>query len=171
MSTTVEVEHRRVGNLSVPEEEIVEIAYVPGFPNAHRFVLLEHGENSPFLWMACLDDLDLAFAVTEPAFFFPDYDPKFSQDDLESIGVKHRDAAALLAIANVRGPVPALNLAAPLLLNRETREAIQIPLPDERYSTRQPLPLRTDEAKGDGQDEAAGSDAASDTPQDRDEET
>lgn len=141
MSKIVEIVHRRVGDFRVPEEEIISIAYVPGFPNVHRFVLLEHSENSPFLWMACLDDLDLAFAVTEPGFFFPDYDPKFSQDELESIDVKSRDEAAVLAIANVSGPVPALNLAAPLLLNREACKAIQIPLPDDRYSTRQPLPV------------------------------
>ena len=162
MTSHVQIEHRRVGPLRVPNEDIIEIDYLPGFPDAHRFVLLEHAEGSPFLWMACLDDADLVFAVTDPCFFFPDYDPKLSQDDLEAIGAKAHADAVLLAIANVRGPIPALNLAAPVLLNRESRRAIQVLLPDERYSTRQPLPQPAEASAGasergaDGEETSAG---------------
>ena len=38
--------------------------------------LLHHDRESPFGWLLCVDDPELAFAVTDPCQFFPAYRPE-----------------------------------------------------------------------------------------------
>lgn len=136
----IEIAHSRVGSIRLPESAVIRFAGLPGFPEARRFALVHHDEDSPFSWLACLDDPELAFVVTDPRLFFPGYAPAIPPRDLEAIGAEAPGQVELLAIANLRGERPRLNLAAPLVVNAESRCAAQAVLDDDALSISHAIP-------------------------------
>ncbi|MGI9591019.1 MAG: flagellar assembly protein FliW [Myxococcota bacterium] len=134
----VEVAHRRVGDIRLPESAVIRFAGLPGFPEARRFALFQHDQDSPFSWLACLDDPDLAFVVTDPRLFFPDYAPGIPSRALEALGAD--GACELLSIANLRGERPCLNLAAPLVVDATSRRGVQVVLEEKQHAIAQALP-------------------------------
>lgn len=136
----IEIAHRRVGAIRLPESAVMRFAGLPGFPHARRFALFQHDQDSPFSWLACLDDPELAFVVTDPRLFFPDYAPGIPTRSLEALGSDATGPFDLLAIANLSGSAPCLNLAAPLVVDAETRRGVQVVLDDERHAISQALP-------------------------------
>ncbi len=144
MSDTVRFENYRFGEVEVREADLLHFPGLPGFPDARRFVVMEHDCDSPFAWLVCVDDPDLAFAIANPWDFFPDYRPPLGLQQLRAVGVEAPDDLEILVIANVGRDAISLNLAAPLLCNPRTRQAMQAILEKSPYSAREPLPeLRT----------------------------
>ncbi len=140
MSGAITIEHRRAGRISVDEADVLLFDGIPGFPEANRFALLEHDEASPFSWLVCLDDADLAFVVTDPRSFFRDYEPELGNAERQRLDLREGDEVVLLAIANVCKGQPTLNLAAPVLVNARSRRGVQAVLADEVHSTPEAIP-------------------------------
>ena len=117
---------------------------MPGFSEQKQFVLLEHKKDSPFQWYQSLQDPALAFVVTDPLLFKPDYAVNMHkilrelgwEQDVDDHQLK------LLVIVNIPPGAPdktTANLIGPVLMNRETREAVQVVIPDRSYSHKFPL--------------------------------
>ncbi len=140
MSELICFESRRVGRIEVPASDVVTFEALPGFPNKRRFVLMEHAPDSALAWLVSLDDPDLAFVVTSPWGFFPQYDPPVEREHLGMLGIERRDDVELLCIVTLSGKEIFLNLAAPLLINAANRKGMQVVSDDPRYTTRAPLP-------------------------------
>lgn len=121
----VEVAHRRVGPFEVRESEVIHFDGLPGFRHARRFVLLGHDAPSPFSWLACLDDLDLCFAVADPREFFPTYKVRLPERVLTGLAGGPGELV-VLAIANLATTPPRLNLAAPIVVNANRRVGVQV---------------------------------------------
>lgn len=137
----LEMLHARVGEIRVREDTLIHFDGLPGFPEARRFALIPEGEeDGSFQWLACLDDPALAFVVTDPKLFFPDYAPAVPRPQLRALGARSADEVVLLAIANLAGDVPRLNLAAPLVVHLESRRAAQALLDDPELGIAEPLP-------------------------------
>ena len=137
---TIAIEHRRFGRLEIPERDVLHFEPLPGFPEARRFALLAHDRAGVFAWLVCLDDPALAFVVTDPWQFFPEYDPGFPEVALEKLGAKGREDVELLVLVSLREGRPTLNLLAPLVLCAPARRGAQWILDDARLSSCQPLP-------------------------------
>lgn len=137
---TVTIESRRFGKLELPERELLRFPGLPGFPAAERFAVVQHDRRSPFGWLVSADLPELAFVVTSPLEFFPDYDPKIDPAALRPLRGKDGDAVELLVIANVSQGEVALNLAAPLVIHPETRRGVQVVLEEGDWPSHQPLP-------------------------------
>ncbi len=136
----VSIDHRRLGPIEVPAAEILAFEGMPGFPEVRRFALLRHDRESAFLWLVSLDFPDLAFVVTSPYQFFPDYDPRISGAQLAVLGAERAEQLEIYVIATLREGSITLNLAGPLVLHPEARRGAQIILEGPEYSTREPLP-------------------------------
>lgn len=128
-----------------PVEVIPEIMFVsglPAFPEAHRFAIVRWGDDdSPFSLLRNLDDPELAFIVTHPLLFFPDYSPEIDDETAARIGLEHAEDAIVLVILTL-GETPAdatANLLGPVVINQRTREAVQAVLYDSRYTVHTPL--------------------------------
>ncbi|NNL68309.1 MAG: flagellar assembly protein FliW [Myxococcales bacterium] len=138
------IETTRFGRLEVDGSEAFRFGGVPGFPNAERFVLMEHDhqpeEGSVFAWMISLEIPDLAFVVADPWQFFPDYRPPLEPRHLKSIGVEAAEEFELLAMVSFQGGETSLNLAAPILINSRERIGAQVILEAEDLSVRQAIP-------------------------------
>ncbi|HXW33961.1 MAG TPA: flagellar assembly protein FliW [Acidimicrobiales bacterium] len=105
------------------------VAGLPGFPDAHKFVLDGLGaELEPFCRMRSLDQRDLTFTVMPPGLLFPDYAVVIDEESVERLGITTAEDAVVLAIVTLSVPPepPKVNLLGPIVINRRTRSAAQV---------------------------------------------
>jgi len=136
---TIIVPSTRFGDLLVAADSILTLpAGLIGFPQARKFILVEH--KPPFSWLHSVNDPNLAFVVIDGAEFAQHYNWKPPLTDKEC-DFKEEDEFAILIIVTVR-PDPSMttaNVKAPLFVNIRNRKGVQIIFDDPRYSTRHPL--------------------------------
>ena len=135
----------RFGTISVQSDTIIHMPQgMPGFRNQKKFVLLPHREDSPFQWYQSVDEPSLAFVVTDPLWFKPDYtlDMNRLMTELPWNETADDGGVELYVIVKIPSGSPKLmtaNLMGPILLNVKTRQAVQVVLSDGSYSHRFPL--------------------------------
>ena len=106
---------------------------LPGFPEAHAFVLVEWGDaDSPFALLRCLDVDGLEFLVAAPVVLFPDYAPELDDGWADALALTRAEDALVLVIVTVhdRAEDATANLLAPIVVNVLTNQAAQVVLPD-----------------------------------------
>lgn len=148
-SQSLVFEHERFGAIEAPESSVIHCQGLPGFPAARSLLILEHDRSSPFAWLVCFEIPDLALVVTDPSNFFSDYDPNPHLSDLRAIRATPEDEIDVLVIANVGDQGAFLNLAAPLLVNPKSGQAIQAILADSVNSIRAPIGAPPERRAGD----------------------
>jgi flagellar assembly factor FliW len=111
---------------------------IPGFADAHGFVLSDLTEDGTFQLLTCVEDPDLSLVVTSPWLFFPDYAPTLPDSDQRVLGIDRPEDAVLFCtvIADDDADALHLNLRAPFVANANTLAARQVVLDDPD------LPLR-----------------------------
>lgn len=138
--TTIQVNTSRFGVIEVEQANILTfVAPILGFEQIHRYILLDHAENSPFKWLQAIDNPDLAFVVTNPKFFGIPYEFALADDAIEKLGIQQAEDVLVLTIVNIPNDNPAqmtANLLAPLVINQNTLQALQLVLQDSQYQTR-----------------------------------
>jgi flagellar assembly factor FliW len=115
-----------------------------GFPEKKRFCIIHHKENSPFFWLQSVDDPALAFVITNPWLFKPDYEVDLEMasrvmgwdDGGEDIPV---ECHVIVTVPKGSPEKMTANLIGPVIINTKTHEAVQIVLSDESYSHKYPL--------------------------------
>ncbi len=137
---TVAIDHERFGRVEVPAPDVLLFDGLPGFADARRFALLRHDRESAFLWLVSLDRPELAFVVTDPCQFFPDYAPRLSRPQLGAVEAESPEVVELYAIATIREGSTSLNLAAPVLVHAAAGRGAQVILDQSERGTREPLP-------------------------------
>jgi flagellar assembly factor FliW len=134
------MESDRLGVLEIDESSIIDVPDgLLGFDERRRFVLIPADEVGAYSWLHALDDPELAFLVVVPNFFFPDYAPELTDDEVEVLGLSDPDAAQVLCIVTISDDQVTANLLGPLVLNVETKVARQVVLADQDFSVRTPL--------------------------------
>ncbi len=141
MGETLTIETSRFGRIEVDPRTVLHFNGLPGFPEARRFVVIDHAETTSFSWLVSLDDPDLAFVIANPWHFFPGYDPAVSTRHLTSLEIKDAEQLETVVFATFNGRKVTLNLAAPVLINRESMQGAQVILDDPRYTTREEIQL------------------------------
>ena len=64
----------RFGEIEIADETIIAFPNgILGFPEQTNYALINTDDNSPLKWLQSLDDPALAFVVTNPNLFKPDY--------------------------------------------------------------------------------------------------
>jgi len=139
----LEIETTRFGKLKIEEGKIIFFTSgILGFPEAKRYVLLPHRENSPFFWLQAVDVPELAFVVVDPKLFFPDYDPKLPPEAKKELHLREGDELCFLTIVTIPKEKPeemTVNLLGPIAVNVSRRLAKQVVLDARRYPLREPL--------------------------------
>jgi len=140
---------RRFGTLSIDDDKVIEFPFgIPGFPELKGWCVLHTDENHNVHWLQAINDPDAALLVADPDLLFPDYNAEVEDRDLAPIGVNiTKDTTGpppivlhvVLSVDRAMGKVTA-NLRAPILINVESRQGIQIALNRGDYSVRQALP-------------------------------
>ncbi|HZP31082.1 MAG TPA: flagellar assembly protein FliW [Acidimicrobiia bacterium] len=103
-------------------------AGLPGFPDAHEFLLAhEGGDDSPFWILQSAVDPKVAFVLVVPFAFFPDYDFELDDAGAERIGIADPSDALVFSVVTLaeRAEDSTVNLLAPIVVNRHSGEALQ----------------------------------------------
>lgn len=120
---------------------ITFVAPMPGFPDDHRFVLVEVDGSGLLYSLRSLDSPALRFLVTPSAPFFPEYAPEIDDETLAALGTS--DPADLLVLLVVRaGDAPreaTANLMAPVVVDQRHRRGVQLVLSGSGLPVRAPL--------------------------------
>ena len=130
---TIRVTSSRFGDLDVPVDRVLHFPQgLIGFPRSHRFVILDHRPGSPFKWMLCLDETDVAFAVAEPGTLVPDYRAPLELA-ARTLGADPADVALFVIVTIPPDPTAmTVNLMAPVVVDVRTRRSRQLVLEDGR---------------------------------------
>lgn len=111
-----------------------------GFETLRDFLVLPSKNEGPLFWIQSVEDSQVAFVVTDPTSFFPEYAVALDEQERESLGVQEGEEVFVLSIVSVKeGGSMTLNLAAPVLLSYGSKKALQVILEKTQYSTQQPL--------------------------------
>lgn len=133
-----EIESVKLGPLIVESDLLFTFPEgIPGFQNVKRYALIPHAENSPFSWLQAFTDPELAFLITDPLIFVPDYHPRFPEEEIEILAPESADALIVLALVTLPHQDPrraTANLMAPLCINRMNRLGRQVILPRSKFS-------------------------------------
>jgi flagellar assembly factor FliW len=129
----------RFGKISIAESEIITFEEgLLGFEDYHRYIVLNTDDGSPFRWLQCIDDGNLAFVIIEPLSFMFEYDLEISDSDAEFIGLTRAEDAVLYVIVSIpQNPKDmTANLQGPLVINVANRNGRQIISNNSRHSVK-----------------------------------
>jgi len=131
---------RHFGEIEVDDEKIITFdAGLPGFEELKDFLIIEGSDDtSPFKWLQCVSDPQIAFAIANPFMIVRDYDFEISDEDAARLGIEKGEDIAVYAIVVVpENPERmTMNLKAPLIINSRNRKGAQIILDTDKYTVR-----------------------------------
>ena len=133
----------RFGDLTIDEKSIVHFAQgIPAFEDEHDFVLIPYDEESPYLFLQSCQTPDLAFLMTGPYLFFKDYEFEIDDATEKKLGLeKPEDVAVYVLLTIPGGSIKDMtaNLMAPVIINQNTLDAVQLVLEKSPYQTKHRL--------------------------------
>jgi len=110
-----------------------------GFPKYKNYVLIQPEADSTFYWLQSVDAADLAFVVTDPLLFVPDYQIPLREETRQDLALSDLSEANVLVIVNKVGDLLTANLQGPLVIHATSRAAAQIVISEKKYQTRHPI--------------------------------
>ena len=129
-----------------------EIEYLPenllhfpegliGFEGLRDFIVMPNEKEGPLFWIQSVDDPQIAFIMTDPSNFFPEYKVAATPAERTKLGIGAEDEVYSLSVVTVPPDRKiTLNLMAPVLYASSSNRALQTILEKSPYSTRHPLP-------------------------------
>jgi flagellar assembly factor FliW len=136
----MDVRTTRFGTVSIAEDRVITLPQgLLGFPQATRFCLLEPGDDACFFWLQSMDEPSLAFVVTDPSLFVPEYSVPIRPEQVSGLGLDSLDDAQVFVIVNKVDQQLTGNLQGPLVINTRSRTGEQLVLAEKRWTTRHPL--------------------------------
>ena len=139
----LKVSTSRFGEIEVDEEKIVHFPNgIPAFEDEHEFIILPYDEESPYYFMQSVKSPDLAFLLTIPFLFFPDYSFEIDDATIQELDVKNYDKLlyySMITIPNGSIRYMTANLLAPVVINIENMQAKQVVLDKSNYTTKHRL--------------------------------
>ena len=110
-----------------------------GFEEEKEFLLLPfEGSHGTLLCFQSLAHPSLAFVAMNPFSLLPSYSPALAEEELAFLGVQQSGELGYYVLCVVREPVQetTVNLKCPVVINPDTRTAIQAILTDGGYHMR-----------------------------------
>ena len=134
------LETTRFGTVEIADDRVITFPTgLLGFSSYTSFVLLQPDEQGVFFWLQSTEAPDLAFVVTDPALWVPDFQANVRKDQMEELGMAKLEDAQVLVIVNKRDDLLTANLQGPLVVNVDGRMGMQLVLAEKRWNTRHEL--------------------------------
>ena len=134
----MKVETKVSGLIEVPDDHIIKIpAGLLGFEEYTDFALYD-SVYPPFVWMQSIQEKNLAFLMIDPFLICDGYETNIDDRELEKIGITEPSQVLVMALVTVPGngkPVTA-NLLGPVIINKATRNGMQVILDGDRWPTK-----------------------------------
>ncbi len=135
----LKIQSKRFGVIEAEESRVITFTEgIFGFQQYSRYILIDHAVNSPFKWLQSTEKPDLAFVVTDPLLYMPDYRAEVSHDEIEDIELGSTAKAVVMCLVTISKECSSvtINLAGPLVINFEKMLAKQVVLTNTTYSIR-----------------------------------
>jgi flagellar assembly factor FliW len=130
-----EIEYQPENLLHFPEGLI-------GFENLRDFIVMPNEKEGPLFWIQSVDDPQIAFVMTDPSNFFPEYNVVATPAERAKLGIGEQDEVYSLSVVTVPPDRKiTLNLMAPVLYASSSNRALQTIMEKGPYTTRHPLPV------------------------------
>lgn len=133
----------RFGELEIQEDRIFHFADgLPAFEDEREFVILPFDDDSPYSFLQSVATPELAFFMTVPFVFFPDYEFVLEDDVMAALAIKGSEDMQIYTLVTIPGgniKEMTANLMAPVVINKKTREAKQVVLDKSQYTTKHRL--------------------------------
>ena len=146
---------KHFGEVEIDEKRIIEFnSGLLGFEELKEFTLIgNEDETSPFKWLQCVNEPQMAFAVANPFLIVKDYDFELNDEEAEKLGIEKSEEVAVYVIVVVPEELEkmSMNLKAPLIINSRNKTGAQIVLDTDKYTVRHYIleELRRQEADAD----------------------
>jgi flagellar assembly factor FliW len=129
----------RFGVLEVDDDDIIRFPVgIPGFENRHSWILVGDDDNA-IMWIQSTDEGSLALPVVTPDTIKSDYNAKIPREFLDLIGDANVEDMAILIVVTIPPGRPwdmTANLRSPIVINRQSRVAVQSIALNEEYDFR-----------------------------------
>lgn len=135
--------------MEVGEEQIFEFPNgIYAFEDARRFALIELEKGQFPAWLQCIDSIKPCFIVFDPWLVCKDYEITLNSGEKAMLEVGDKTNLQVLCIARVPEDFKetTVNLKSPIVINMDTKKAMQIILPTN-YPYRQPIFKNTETEK------------------------
>jgi flagellar assembly factor FliW len=134
------VQTSRFGTVEVDDGRVITFGRgILGFPQYKSYVLIQPEADATFYWLQSVECADLAFVVTDPMLFVPDYQIPLREETRAELGLKDLGEANVLVIVNKVQETLTANLQGPLVVHAGTRVAAQVVISEKKYQTRHPI--------------------------------
>ena len=138
------IQTTRFGEIDIEESRILNFVQpVFGYEEFSKYTIIEHDGNDTFQWLQCVENPELAFPISLPAYFnIKDYIFEIDDETTEKLKA---DCAEDLIIYNivtipVNNPKAAtMNLLGPIIINSKHHIAVQYNEPNSHFSAKYPL--------------------------------
>jgi flagellar assembly factor FliW len=101
---------------------------MPGFPAYRQFVLVRLNDEGLLYAFTSIEDPELRFLVAPPEPFFPDYAPEIEDEVFAALNTKDPDRLLVMVVITAGVSETTANLLAPIIVDRDTRRAMQVVL-------------------------------------------
>ncbi|GIP35599.1 flagellar assembly protein FliW [Paenibacillus sp. J2TS4] len=143
----------RFGELDIEESSIIYFTQgIPGFEELSKYVLIYPEDSQPFAYLQSLEWGELAFIVTDPFLFNPQYQFEVTDHQKEELQIKSNEDISVWVIVTVTNRLQeaTMNLMAPIIVNAKSKKAKQFVLHNTSYQTKHPLlPTTAIDTRGD----------------------
>lgn len=126
----------RFGQVTVPGDRVIRFVQgMPGFERLKRFILIDHDQEGTFKWLQSVDDPAVAFLLTDPNAFRPEYSVPLKKGEIEGLGMKGPESLVTLVMVCVSRDTRelSLNLKGPVVFNAENMSALQCVIDRDDY--------------------------------------
>lgn len=116
---------------------IIDMAVpMPGFPAHQQFVLVRLNDQGLLYAFTSIQDPELRFLVAPPEPFFPDYAPEIENEVFAALNTKDPDRLLVMVVITAGVNETTANLMAPIIVDRDSRRAMQVVLSDSKMPVR-----------------------------------
>ena len=128
----------RFGEIEEDENKIVHFAQgIPAFEDEHEFVIIPYDPSSPYVFLQSVQTPELAFLMTMPFVFFPEYEIEIDDESISELEIEKQEdllVYSLITIPTEDIRSMTTNLMAPIIINQVNLQAKQIILDKNKYT-------------------------------------
>lgn len=139
----MKIQTRQFGEVDIDPEKIINMpSGIPGFRDKKRYVVLQKEETVPFFLFQSVEDPNLAFVVLDPVKIMPEYAIEKSDFEKNLDWRFEEEEISCFVIVTIPSGTPekmTANFLAPLVVNNERKQGVQLILQNSSYSHQQPL--------------------------------
>ena len=134
----MKIQTRYFGEVEFEEKRIIEFKEgIPGFKEFKQYIIIEDPE-SPFVYLQNVEDGEVSFIIINPYLLKEDYTIDIKDTYISTLGGGTAEQFSVFVIATVMNDLEdaTVNLLAPIVVQNETRQGMQVILENTSYTTK-----------------------------------